>query len=114
RQKTYSTRDSLVVTDPTTSLAVRGRDPTDKLAVSGLSLGERTGSHLSEELFLFLTQAISCSRLQSCKHLLEALCRTPCLRRYTAPSGPCATFVPCRQQPRGVLPCSLTHLGCGL
>ncbi|KAK0641750.1 hypothetical protein B0T16DRAFT_335554 [Cercophora newfieldiana] len=35
RQKTYNTRDSLVVTDPTTSLAL-----------TGLSMGERTGSRV--------------------------------------------------------------------
>ena len=34
-QKTYSTRDSLVVTDPTTSLAI-----------GGLFMGERTGSRV--------------------------------------------------------------------
>ena len=33
--KTYNTRDSLVVTDPTTSLAL-----------TGLSMGERTGSRI--------------------------------------------------------------------
>jgi len=35
RQKTYNTRDSLVVTDPTTSLAL-----------TDLSMGERTGSRV--------------------------------------------------------------------
>ncbi|KAK0710688.1 hypothetical protein B0H67DRAFT_493328 [Lasiosphaeris hirsuta] len=34
-KKTYNTRDSLVVTDPTTSLAL-----------TGLSMGERTGSRV--------------------------------------------------------------------
>ncbi|KAK1573926.1 uncharacterized protein LY79DRAFT_524902, partial [Colletotrichum navitas] len=34
-QKTYNTKDSLVVTDPTTSLAL-----------TGLSMGERTGSRI--------------------------------------------------------------------
>ena len=42
-QKTYSTRDSLVVTDPTTSLAV-----------SGLSMGEQTGSRVLHYLWPYV------------------------------------------------------------
>ena len=41
--KTYSTRDSLVVTDPTTSLAI-----------SGLSMGERTGSRVFHYLWPYV------------------------------------------------------------
>ncbi|KHE81741.1 hypothetical protein GE21DRAFT_1275187 [Neurospora crassa] len=42
-KKTYNTRDSLVVTDPTTSLAL-----------TGLSMGERTGSRVFQWIcFLF-------------------------------------------------------------
>ncbi|KAK0740264.1 hypothetical protein B0T18DRAFT_417565 [Schizothecium vesticola] len=42
-QKTYNTRDSLVVTDPTTSLAV-----------TGLSMGERTGSRVLQYLWSYV------------------------------------------------------------
>ncbi|KAK0754860.1 hypothetical protein B0T18DRAFT_316660, partial [Schizothecium vesticola] len=44
RQKTYNTRDSLVVTDPTTSLAV-----------AGLSMGERTGSRIFQCLWSYVS-----------------------------------------------------------
>ena len=50
KNKTYSTRDSLVVTHPTTSLAIRG-----------LSMGERTGSRVFHYLWpyvLFTTVAV--------------------------------------------------------
>jgi hypothetical protein len=40
---TYNTRDSLVVTDPTTSLAV-----------TGLSMGERTGSRVFQYLWSYV------------------------------------------------------------
>jgi hypothetical protein len=43
-KKTYNTRDSLVVTDPTTSLAV-----------AGLSMGERTGSRIFRRLWSYVT-----------------------------------------------------------
>jgi hypothetical protein len=43
-ERTYNTRDSLVVTDPTT-------DP----AVAGLSMGERTGSRISQRLWSYVT-----------------------------------------------------------
>ena len=43
KKKTYSTRDSLVVTDPTTSLAI-----------SGLSMGERTGSRVFHYLWPYV------------------------------------------------------------
>ena len=42
-KKTYNTRDSLVVTDPTTSLAV-----------AGLSMGERTGSRAFQRLWSYV------------------------------------------------------------
>ncbi|KAK0624102.1 hypothetical protein B0T14DRAFT_428673, partial [Immersiella caudata] len=42
-KKTYNTRDSLVVTDPTTSLAV-----------AGLSMGERTGSRIFQCLWSYV------------------------------------------------------------
>jgi hypothetical protein len=42
--KTYNTRDSLVVTDPTTSLAV-----------AGLSMGERTGSRILQCLWSYVS-----------------------------------------------------------
>ena len=40
---TYNTRDSLVVSDPTTSLAL-----------SGLSMGERTGSRIFQWVWLYV------------------------------------------------------------
>ncbi|KAK0616796.1 hypothetical protein B0T14DRAFT_434938, partial [Immersiella caudata] len=43
KAKTYNTRDSLVVTDPTTSLAV-----------TGLSMGERTGSRAFQYLWSYV------------------------------------------------------------
>ena len=43
KRKTYNTRDSLVVTDPTTSLALRG-----------LCLGERTGPSVFHELWSYV------------------------------------------------------------
>ena len=43
RKKTYNTRDSLVVTHPTTSLAV-----------TGLSMGERTGSRIFQCLWSYV------------------------------------------------------------
>ena len=43
--KTYSTRDSLVVTHPTTSLAV---------TIRGLSMGERTGSRVFHHLWRYV------------------------------------------------------------
>ena len=42
-KKTYNTRDSLVVSDPTTSLAV-----------AGLSMGERTGSRIFQCLWSYV------------------------------------------------------------
>ena len=44
RKKTYNTRDSLVVTDPTTSLAL-----------TGLSMGERTGSRIFQWVWSYVT-----------------------------------------------------------
>ena len=44
-ERTYNTRDSLVVTDPTTDLAV-----------AGLSMGERTGSRISQRLWSYVTE----------------------------------------------------------
>ncbi|KAK0749800.1 hypothetical protein B0T18DRAFT_323959 [Schizothecium vesticola] len=44
KKKTYNTRDSLVVTDPTTSLAV-----------TGLSMGERTGSRAFQYLWSYVS-----------------------------------------------------------
>jgi hypothetical protein len=41
--KTYNTKDSLVVTDPTTNLAV-----------TGLSMGERTGSRVFQVLWSYV------------------------------------------------------------
>ena len=43
KTKTYSTRDSLVVTHPTTSLVIRG-----------LSMGERTGSRVFHYLWPYV------------------------------------------------------------
>ena len=43
KKETYSTRDSLVVTHPTTSLAIRG-----------LSMGERTGSRIFHYLWPYV------------------------------------------------------------
>ena len=43
KKQTYSTRDSLVVTHPTTSLAIRG-----------LSIGERTGSRVFHYLWPYV------------------------------------------------------------
>ena len=45
KQKTYSTGDSLVVTDPTTSLAI-----------SSLSMGERTGSRVFHYLWPYVVE----------------------------------------------------------
>ena len=42
-KKTYNTRDSLVVTDPTTSLAL-----------TGLSMGERTGSRVLQWVWSYV------------------------------------------------------------
>ncbi|EGZ70125.1 hypothetical protein NEUTE2DRAFT_68964, partial [Neurospora tetrasperma FGSC 2509] len=42
-EKTYNTRDSLVVTDPTTSLAL-----------TGLSMGERTGSRVFQWVWSYV------------------------------------------------------------
>ena len=44
-KKTYNTRDSLVVTDPTTSLAL-----------TGLSMGERTGSRIFQWVWSYVTK----------------------------------------------------------
>jgi hypothetical protein len=44
KRKTYNTRDSLVVTDPTTSLALHG-----------LCTGERTGPSAFRELWSYVT-----------------------------------------------------------
>ena len=44
-QKTYNTRDSLVVTDPTTNPAV-----------SGLTRGERTGSRVLQILWSYVVE----------------------------------------------------------
>ncbi|KAK0644392.1 hypothetical protein B0T16DRAFT_331033, partial [Cercophora newfieldiana] len=49
-QKTYNTRDSLVVTDPTTSLAL-----------AGLSMGERTGSRVFQWVWSYVTEQSLCS-----------------------------------------------------
>ncbi len=46
-KKTYNTRDSLVVTDPTTSLAV-----------TGLSMGERTGSRIFQYLWSYVVMFV--------------------------------------------------------
>ena len=48
-KKTYNTKDSLVVTDPTTSLAL-----------AGLSMGERTGSRVSQRVwsYVFVAAAV--------------------------------------------------------
>ena len=43
KEKTYNTRDSLVVTDPTTSLAL-----------TGLSMGERTGSRVFQWVWSYV------------------------------------------------------------
>ncbi|KAK0726936.1 hypothetical protein B0T26DRAFT_636707, partial [Lasiosphaeria miniovina] len=43
-KQTYNTRDSLVVTDPTTSLAL-----------IGLSMGERTGSRIFQWVWSYVT-----------------------------------------------------------
>ena len=43
KKKTYNTRDSLVVTDPTTSLAL-----------TGLSMGERTGSRVFQWVWSYV------------------------------------------------------------
>jgi hypothetical protein len=43
-KNTYNTRDSLVVTDPTTSLAL-----------TGLSMGERTGSRAFQWVWSYVT-----------------------------------------------------------
>ncbi|OTA96378.1 hypothetical protein M434DRAFT_67713 [Hypoxylon sp. CO27-5] len=47
RPKTYNTRDSLVVTDPTTSLVI-----------SGLSKGERTGSRIFQILWSYVKESL--------------------------------------------------------
>ncbi|KAK0728345.1 hypothetical protein B0T26DRAFT_636871, partial [Lasiosphaeria miniovina] len=44
-KKTYNTRDSLVVTDPTTSLAL-----------TGLSMGERTGSRIFQWVWSYVLE----------------------------------------------------------
>ena len=44
KKDTYNTRDSLVVTDPTTSLAL-----------TGLSMGERTGSRVFQWVWLYVS-----------------------------------------------------------
>ena len=49
-QKTYSTRDSLVVTDPTTSLAI-----------GGLSMGEQTGSRVLHHLWPYVIEKVLAS-----------------------------------------------------
>ncbi|KAK3396987.1 hypothetical protein B0T20DRAFT_246688 [Sordaria brevicollis] len=50
RKKTYNTRDSLVVTDPTTSLAL-----------TGLSMGERTGSRVFQWVWSYVVIKASVS-----------------------------------------------------
>ena len=45
-KKTYNTRDSLVVTDPTTSLAL-----------TGLSMGERTGSRVLQWVWSYVIES---------------------------------------------------------
>jgi hypothetical protein len=44
-KKTYNTKDSLVVTDPTTSLAL-----------TGLSMGERTGSRVLQQVWSYVLE----------------------------------------------------------
>jgi hypothetical protein len=48
-KKTYSTGDSLVVTDPTTSPAI-----------SGLSMGEQTGSRVLHYLWPYVLDLVVC------------------------------------------------------
>ncbi|KAI2616302.1 hypothetical protein GGR54DRAFT_610361 [Hypoxylon sp. NC1633] len=55
-KKTYNTRDSLVVTDPTTSLAV-----------SGLSMGEQTGSRILQILWSYVTSSCVASSYKPCQ-----------------------------------------------
>ncbi|KHE78791.1 hypothetical protein GE21DRAFT_1222479, partial [Neurospora crassa] len=52
-KKTYNTRDSLVVTDPTTSLAL-----------TGLSMGERTGSRVFQWVWSYVIFSV-----HSCPHI---------------------------------------------
>ncbi|EGZ72837.1 hypothetical protein NEUTE2DRAFT_61119 [Neurospora tetrasperma FGSC 2509] len=53
-KKTYNTRDSLVVTDPTTSLAL-----------TGLSMGERTGSRVFQWVWSYVLLACKCGAYQA-------------------------------------------------
>ncbi|KAK0613292.1 hypothetical protein B0T14DRAFT_276158 [Immersiella caudata] len=53
-KKTYNTRDSLVVTDPTTSLAL-----------TGLSMGERTGSRVLQWVWSYVVVAAARSPFDS-------------------------------------------------
>ena len=46
-KKTYNTRDSLVVTDPTTGLAL-----------TGLSMGERTGSRVFQWVWSYVGECV--------------------------------------------------------
>ena len=68
-KKTYNTRDSLVVTDPTTSLAL-----------IGLSMGERTGSRVFQWVWSYVVD-------DSIK-LVYTLFFLPNPEPHPAPSGP--------------------------
>ena len=59
KNETYNTGDSLVVTDPTTSLAV-----------TGLSMGERTGSRVFQYLWPYVL-VISGERLMCIRSVKE-------------------------------------------
>ncbi|EGO56265.1 hypothetical protein NEUTE1DRAFT_45500, partial [Neurospora tetrasperma FGSC 2508] len=54
KKRTYNTRDSLVVTDPTTSLAL-----------TGLSMGERTGSRVFQWVWSYVLE-VRCTLLYVC------------------------------------------------
>ena len=56
KRNTYNTRDSLVVTDPITSLAV-----------TGLSMGERTGSRVPQYLWSYVSACVGLGTFQERK-----------------------------------------------
>ena len=61
-QKTYNTRDSLVVTDPTTNPAL-----------SGLTRGERTGSRIFQMVWSYVGELELFGTYNPASHLLPLL-----------------------------------------
>ena len=100
KNKTYNTRDSLVVTDPTTSLALRG-----------LCLGERTGPSVLHGLWSYVPDVTS----RATYHARRSNARAPDLpisRSSDPPSAASVNFV-CmlwREQTRKALRPKVTYM----